>query len=157
MWLVMAALAMGTGQAAAQDLRACKAFGDGPGDISCVTLTGAVETPAQPNIHSIGEGVVRAPGSELAYLVVANYDTVPVSVAVRFLVSGVGLVSRQVDVPALSRAAYEVHNDDAFGPGLRTFSTRVYAPGSNIDVSLVMRPLVNPWSQAVLPPLAVQR
>lgn len=144
-------------QARAQDTRYCKSVDSSPAGVLCFAQTGAVTSPVAPTVHTFTEGVVRAPGSELAYITLANYDLVPVTVIVRFLVTGIGLVEDEVTVKAQSRAGYEVHANPALGTGLRTFSVRVYAPDATTDVGLVLRPVSDPWSRAILPGDTVQR
>lgn len=136
-----------------QTLRTCKDADDDT--VVCASVVAGVETPMPPTIIRFGEGVVHAPGSELAWVVVANYDPVPVTVTLRFLVQGVGLVTRTFDVGAHARNGYPVH-DDPLLAGLRTFSTRAYVPG-DVDVSLVLRPQTNPWSHVTLPPADTTR
>lgn len=154
--VAVALMALATGTAYAQpepDARRCKDTTNH--EVVCTSTVGGVETPLDPTIVRFGEGVVHAPGSELAFLVVANYDQIPITVTIQLLVSGLGLVTRTLDVPPDTRTGYALHDDPAL-TGLRTFSTRVYAPG-DVDVSLVLRPQVNPWSHATLPPFDVTR
>lgn len=137
----------------AQDARGCKDVSDDV--VECTSTTGGIETPIAPTIVRFGEGVVHAPGSELAWVVVANFDAVPIVVTIRFLVQGLGLVTRTMEIPARGRVGYSVH-DDYLLTGLRTFSTRVYVPG-DAGVSLVLRPAADSWAHTVLPPPDVSR
>jgi len=138
----------------AQDGRRCKDISDDA--VICTETIGGVETPIAPTLYKFGEGVVHAPGSELAFLIVSNFESTPLTVTVRFLVQGsTQIVTRTVTAAPRTREPYLIHDDLSF-VGLKTFSTRVYAPG-DIDVSLVLRPASEPFARTILPPLDVVR
>lgn len=141
--------------AAAQDSRTCKEVSDDA--VVCSVITGGVETPIPaPTVYKFGEGVVHAPGSELAFLIIANFEPTELNVTVRFLVQGsTQVVTRMITAAPRTRQAYAVHDDDLF-TGLKTFSTRVYSPGE-ADVSLVLRPSADPFARTILPPVDVVR
>lgn len=153
-FVAVAAFSLLASSAFAQDERICKDVSDD--EVSCSVTVAGVTTDIQPTLYKFGEGVVHAPGSELAWLVVSNFDAVPVTVTVRFLVQGsTQIVTHQITAPPRTRQPYEIHNDTALA-GLKTFSTRVYSPGET-DISLVLRPTTDPFARTILPPVDVVR
>lgn len=137
--------------------RACKDVSDTAQ--VCQAYDGAgtpVGAPLPPVIWRIGEGVVRVPQSELAYLTLANYGPVPVAVLLRYLVDGQGLVTEQVVVPALTRVGWAVHADPYVAGGGRAYSLRVYAPDDSVDVALVLRSASDPWGHVSYAPLVAR-
>jgi len=155
---VAAVVLMGSA-ASAQDTNYCKQFSDAPADVSCTSVVGGVGTDVTPVIHRFGEGVVNAPGSEQAFLTIANYNMVPVSVLIRALVNGrTGVISEQVTIPAQMRISYPLHVDSYIvtSTAITTFSLRAYAPDDNIDISLVLRPVTNFWAHPTFSPMAIR-
>jgi len=139
---------------AQSDSRRCKDVTDD--EVVCAITHAGVETSIEPTLYKFGEGVVHAPGSELAFLIVSNFDTVPVTVTVRFLIQGSAqIVTRTITADPRERKVYDLTSDSAFA-GLTTFSTRIYAPGES-DISLVLRPAVDSFARTILPPLDVVR
>jgi hypothetical protein len=110
-----------------------------------------------PTTYKFGEGVVHAPGSELAWLILTNFDTVTQTVAVELLVSGrTAPIVRTVTLAPKERKDLSLHDFPEFGTGfVVTFSTGVYFPLSTGHASLVMRPATDVFSKVVLPPPTV--
>jgi len=143
----------------AQDMHYCKDFSNAPADVSCSTVIAGTVTDVTPVIHRFGEGVANAPGSEQAFLIIANYNTVPVTVLIRALVNGrAGVISESLTIPAQNRISYPLHVDSniVISPAITTFSLRVYAPDDNVDISLVLRPVVEFWAHPTFSPMNVR-
>lgn len=127
-----------------------------PFGVYCTYTANGTATPLAPTVYKFTEGVVHAPGSELAWLVLANFDDVPQTVLVSFLVQGsTQVIWRTATLPAHGRVSMELHTDPSFDHVVG-FSTRVYWPGDG-DAQLVLRPAADPFSRATLPPPTVTR
>lgn len=124
--------------------------------VKCWTATpdGSTQTPVAPTVYKFGEGVVHAPGSELAWVILANFDETPQGVELEYIITGAPYpVWRHYTVPAHARYPVPVHEDAEFA-GLATFNVRVFWPGDG-DAQLVMRPASDPFSRATIPAPAV--
>lgn len=122
--------------------------------VHCWTETSTTRVDVPPTVFRFGEGVVHAPGSELAFLVLTNFEAAPQTVTIEFIMQGDARpIWRTFTLQAHQRLPIEVHDDDAFA-GLVTFNTRVFWAADG-DASLVMRPNVDPFSRATIPPPAV--
>jgi hypothetical protein len=98
-------------------------------------------------IVAIPEGVVHAPGSELAYAVITGLSAGYQNVVVQFIAEGRAPVTRYLMVGPNSRTSIEAH---AAYEGLTTFSTVVYCERA-CAASLVMRPAgPNFWSSPTI-------
>jgi hypothetical protein len=114
-------------------------------------------TPVSPTLYKFGEGVIHAPGSELAWIIMTNFDTVAQTVVVELLVSGrAAPITRSVTLAPKERKDLSLHDMPEFGDGsITTFSTGVYFPLSTGHASLVLRPLTDTFSHVTLPPATV--
>lgn len=123
--------------------------------VTCSNTTpNAAPVAVAPTIFRFTEGVVQAPGSELAFVILANFDTAAKGVEVEYLLQGQPRpVWRSYVVQPHERRAIAVHEDPAF-PALSAFSVRVFWPGDG-DAQLVMRPAVDAFSRATIPAPAV--
>ena len=126
--------------------------------VSCMdTRQAGSGVSVTPTVYKFGEGVVHAPGSELAWVILTNFDTVPQTAVVELLVSGRPQpVMRSVTLAPKERRDLSLHEFTEFGGGgIVTFSTGVYFPLSTGHASLVMRPMTDVWSKVTLPPATV--
>jgi len=127
-------------------------------DVVCMDIRerGTGNTVA-PTLYKFGEGVVHAPGSELAWIILTNFDTVPQTVLVELLVSGrANPITRTVTLAAKERKDLALHDLPEFQSGaIATFSTGVYFPLPTGHASLVMRPQTETFSHVTLPPPTV--
>jgi hypothetical protein len=126
--------------------------------VSCMdTRERGTGVTVPPTIYKFGEGVINAPGSELAWLILTNFDTVSQTVAVELLVSGRQTpITRTVTLAPKERKDLSIHMFQEFGGGaIVTFSTGVYFPLSTGHASLVMRPATDVFSKVTLPPPTV--
>jgi hypothetical protein len=109
-----------------------------------------------PTLYKFGEGVVHAPGSELAWVILTNFDTVPQTVIVELLVSGRSTpVTRSILLQPKERKDLSLHDLPELSGGIATFSTGVYFPLSTGHASLVLRPLTDTFNHVTLPPPTV--
>ena len=123
-----------------------------PPAVNCWTLdaAGTTRTPIAPTVYKFGEGVVHAPGSELAWVILTNFDNTPQTVTLEFIQQGDPRpVWRTYPVLAHQRLPIAIHDDDEF-VGLVTFNTRVFWAGDG-DAQLVMRPTIEPFTRATIP------
>lgn len=115
---------------------------------------GTTEVPIAPTVYRFGEGVVHAPGSELAFLILTNFDDTPQGVELEYILQGNPRPQwRHYVVQAHERLPIPVH-DDPMMTALTTFNVRVFWPGDG-DAQLVMRPAIDPFSRATIPAPAV--
>jgi hypothetical protein len=128
-----------------------------PLDIICMdTRTRGTGVAVKPTLYKFGEGVVHAPGSELAWIILTNFDTVAQTVVVEFLASGsTAPITRVITLAPKERKDLALHDLEEFQGGLVTFSTGVYFPLATGNASLVMRPMVETFSHVTLPPPTV--
>ncbi len=110
-----------------------------------------------PTLYKFGEGVVHAPGSELAWVILTNFDNVTQTVVLELLVSGRNApVTRSITLGPKERKDLSLHDLPEFADGnITTFSTGVYFPLSTGHASLVMRPETDTFSKVTLPPAVV--
>ena len=125
--------------------------------VQCVAPDAAgIRRVVTPTVHSIGEGVVHAPGSELAFLILTNFDSTAQGVEVQYLIQGEAQpVWRHYVVQGFERTPILVHDDPLFA-GLRTFTVRAFWPGEG-STQLVMRPAADPFSHATIPPVMTKK
>src|SRR5689334_19126092 len=126
--------------------------------ISCMdTRTKGTGKVVSPTLYKFGEGVVHAPGSELAWVILTNFDSVSQTVVVELLVSGRNsLITRSITLGPKERKDLSLHDLPEFADGnIATFSTGVYFPLSTGHASLVLRPLTDTFSHVTLPPATV--
>jgi hypothetical protein len=126
--------------------------------VSCMdTRQAGSGVAVTPTVFKFGEGVVHAPGSELAWVILTNFDTIPQTVVVELLVSGRPQpVMRSVTLAPKERRDLSLHEFPELASGnIVTFSTGVYFPLPTGHASLVMRPQTDVWSKVTLPPATV--
>jgi hypothetical protein len=124
--------------------------------VKCSVLdsAGTTQIPVAPTVYRFGEGVVHAPGSELAFVIVTNFDDTPQGVELEYIIQGNPRPQwRHYVVQAHERLPIPVHDDPVF-TNLTTFNLRVFWPGDG-DASLVMRPAVDAFSRATIPAPAI--
>jgi hypothetical protein len=148
---------LATAASAQQDEHKCELnpyaqFG-GP-RVICVEVVNGITAEIAPTIYKFTEGVVHAPGSELAWLVLANFSDSPQTITAEFLVEGTTqMVWLTEKLAARERRAVSLHSNSQFN-AVRAFSTRVYWPGDG-DTQLVMRPAADTFGRVTLPPPTV--
>jgi len=99
--------------------------------------------------------VVHASGSELAWVILTNFDTQPQTVIVELLVSGrTASITRSITLAPKERKDLGLHDLPEL-PELATFSTAVYFPLTTGHAALVMRPVTDTFSRVTLPPPTV--
>jgi hypothetical protein len=126
--------------------------------VNCLdTRARGTGTVVSPTLYKFGEGVVHAPGSELAWVILTNFDSVSQTVVVELLVSGRNsLITRSITLGPKERKDLSLHDLPEFADGnIATFSTGVYFPLSTGHASLVLRPLTDTFSHVTLPPATV--
>jgi len=126
--------------------------------VTCMdTRARGTGTPVSPTLYKFGEGVVHAPCSELAWVIMTNFDTVAQTVVVELLVSGrAAPITRSITLAPKERKDLSLHDMPEFSDGnITTFSTGVYFPLATGHASLVMRPLTDTFSHVTLPPATV--
>jgi hypothetical protein len=126
--------------------------------ISCMdTRTKGTGKVVSPTLYKFGEGVVHAPGSELAWVILTNFDNATQTVVLEILVSGrTSPVTRSITLAPKERKDLSLHDMPEFADGnIATFSTGVYFPLSTGHASLVMRPITDTFSKVTLPPAVV--
>jgi hypothetical protein len=126
--------------------------------VTCMdTRSQGTGTLVSPTLYKFGEGVIHAPGSELAWIIMTNFDTVAQTVVVELLVSGhASPITRSVTLAPKERKDLSLHDMPEFADGsITTFSTGVYFPLSTGHASLVMRPITDTFSHVTLPPATV--
>jgi hypothetical protein len=122
--------------------------------VRCVEVVSGITTEIQPTVYKFTEGVVHAPGSELAWLVLANFADIPQTVTAEFLVEGsTEIIWITETLAPHERKSVDLHSNSQF-KSVRNFSTRVYWPGDG-DTQLVMRPATDPFGRVTLPPPTV--
>ncbi len=126
-------------------------------EITCMdTRERGTGTLVSPTLYKFGEGVVHAPGSELAWIILTNFDTVSQTVIVELLVSGRAMpVTRSMTLAPKERKDLSLHDLPELNGGIASFSTGVYFPLSTGHASLVMRPLADTFTHVTLPPPTV--
>jgi hypothetical protein len=139
---------------------ACHVIQPEPSPAQCIDPygTGVMCSVAGVNttatVFKFGEGVVHAPGSELAWIILTNFDTVGQTTFVELLLGSGQRVKRSVTLQPKERKDLSLHEFPELA-GLVTFSTGVYFPLSTGHASLVMRPQSDVWAKVVLPPPTV--
>jgi len=126
--------------------------------VSCMdTRAKGTGKVVSPTFYKFGEGVVHAPGSELAWVILTNFDSVAQTVVLEILVSGrTSTVTRSITLAPKERKDLSLHDMPEFEDGnIATFSTGVYFPLSTGHASLVMRPMTDTFSKVTLPPAVV--
>jgi hypothetical protein len=123
--------------------------------VPCSQPTSSGIVRMDPTVYSFAEGAVHLPGSELAWVVLANFRTVPITVVVETLLSGGGFWYQEVDIKPLERHSLELHSHPSM-QFATTFSVRVFWPGDG-DAQLVLRPAVDTFSKVTLPPATVTK
>jgi hypothetical protein len=126
--------------------------------VNCMdTRARGTGTTVAPTLYKFGEGVVHAPGSELAWVILTNFDTVSQTVVLELLVSGRNApVTRSITLAPKERKDLSLHDLPEFADGgVATFSTGIYFPLSTGHASLVMRPATDTFSHVTLPPAVV--
>jgi hypothetical protein len=122
--------------------------------VDCVRFTETGITPVKTTVFMFGEGVVHAPGSELAWVIVTNFDPTPQVITIELVAQGSGSPNwRQFTLAPFERFPFAVHDDDDFA-GMHAFTTRVFVAGDT-DAVLVMRPATDSFSRATLPAATV--
>jgi len=126
--------------------------------VNCMdTRARGTGTVVPPTLYKFGEGVIHAPGSELAWVILTNFDSVSQTVVVELLVSGRNApITRSITLAPKERKDLSLHDLPEFAnDGIVTFSTGVYFPLNSGHASLVMRPLTDTFSHVTLPPAVV--
>src|SRR5689334_15291014 len=81
--------------------------------VKCYVETPTTRTVVPPTVFRFGEGVVHAPGSELAWIILTNFDATPQTVTLEFLMQGDDRpIWRTFTVPGYQRLPYALHEDD---------------------------------------------
>jgi hypothetical protein len=127
-------------------------------DVVCMDIRErGTGTTVPATLYKFGEGVVHAPGSELAWIILTNFDTVTQTVVVELLVTGrANPITRTVTLAPKERKDLALHDLPEFQAGaIATFSTGVYFPLTTGHASLVMRPQTETFSRVTLPPPTV--
>lgn len=101
---------------------------------NCLPLTDVAERAM--TILAIPEGVVHAPGAEMAYLVVTPVDDAVQNIVVQFIVGGREPIVRYLMAAPKSRLSVEAHRAIE---GMTAFSAVVYCEKS-CAAALTMRP-----------------